>query len=134
MELEDGWKTVEKLGLKNIQLLHQNIRDVGPELGQFDDIIAHGIYSWVPDDVQDRLLAACRANLTPQGVAYVSDNTYPGWHMREVVRNVMSFRMQFFEKPQDRLRQARQLVDFLAHTVPSDGNAYGMLLKDELSG
>lgn len=133
VELEDGWKTVEKLGLKNIKLLHQNIRDVGPELGQFDYIIAHGIYSWVPDDVQDRLLAACQANLTPQGVAYVSYNTYPGWHMREMVRNVMAFRAQFFEKPQDRLRQARQLVDFLAHTVPSDGNAYGMLLKDELS-
>lgn len=132
VELEEGWKTVEALGLKNVQLLHRNILDVGEDLGKFDYVIAHGIYSWIPDDVQDKLLAVCRTNLKPQGVAYVSYNTYPGWHMREMVRNVMAFRAQFFEKPTDRLRQARQLVDFLAHTVPTEGNAYGMLLKDEL--
>lgn len=132
VELEEGWKALEPLGLKNIQLLHQNILDVTEELGQFDYIIAHGIYSWIPDPVQDKLLQVCRANLKPQGIAYVSYNTYPGWHMREMVRNVMAYRAQFFEKPSDRLRQARQLVDFLAHTVPTEGNAYGLLLKNEL--
>ena len=32
------------------------------DAGQFDYIIAHGIYSWVPRVVQEKLLAVCRAS------------------------------------------------------------------------
>ncbi len=39
-----------------------------------------GVYSWVPGSVQDRILAICARHLVPEGIGYVSYNTYPGWH------------------------------------------------------
>ena len=54
------------------------LRDLGPDEGEFDYIFAHGLYSWIPADVRDRLLAVCRERLAPQGVAFVSYNVYPG--------------------------------------------------------
>lgn len=130
----EGQAIVEKLGLTNVRLQHRNILDVGPELGRFDYIITHGVYSWVPDPVQEKILAICKNNLTPQGVAYVSYNTYPGWHMRGMIRDMMCFRARSFRKPADRIRHARGLLDFLTQAVPAEDNPYGILLKKELNG
>ena len=58
-------------------------------LGQFDFVIAHGVYSWVPAEVQDALLSAFRRLLASEGVAYVSYNVYPGWKSKEIVRDAM---------------------------------------------
>jgi hypothetical protein len=43
------------------------------------------VYSWVPDEVQEAILAACGRLLSPSGVAYVGYNTYPGWKAKEIV-------------------------------------------------
>jgi hypothetical protein len=64
-QIEWGRAAVDALGLKNLSLRHMNILDMTPEFGQFDYIIAHGIYSWVPTEVRDRLLAVCNQNLAP---------------------------------------------------------------------
>ena len=132
-QIEEGQETISQLGLKNVELLHKNILDVTPELGQFDYILCHGVYSWVPDAVQEKILSICSENLAPQGVAYVSYNTYPGWRMRGMVRDMMCFRARRFENPEDGVRQARGLLDFLSESVPTENNAYGILLKNELN-
>ncbi len=131
-QIADGQKTIDALGLSNIQLKQMSIEDVGPELGEFDYVITHGIYSWVPAPVQDKILAVSKANLAPQGVAYVSYNTYPGWHMRGMIRDMMCYHARRFQKPLDRARQARGLLDFLAQSVKEEKNAYGILLRNEL--
>ena len=56
------------------------------EIGEFDYIVAHGVYSWVPAAVRDGMLRLCQERLRPQGIAYISYNTYPGCHLREMVR------------------------------------------------
>lgn len=132
-QIFQGQATLKELGLENIDLRHGNILDISPEFGQFDYIIAHGVYSWVPDACQDKILDICARNLSPQGVAYVSYNTYPGWHMRGMIRDIMCYRAQSFEKPADRIRHARAVIDFLSQSVPTEDNAYGILLKNELS-
>jgi methyltransferase-like protein/trans-aconitate methyltransferase len=132
VQVQVGRDAVEELGLKNIRIDHASITDVDRSWGLFDYIIAHGVYSWVPDDVQDYILAIASQNLTPQGIAYVSYNTYPGWHMREMIRHMMLYHANQFEKTIERIDQARALVDFLARSVPTQGNHYGLLLKREL--
>jgi methyltransferase-like protein/2-polyprenyl-3-methyl-5-hydroxy-6-metoxy-1,4-benzoquinol methylase len=127
-----GREAVEHLGLCNIQLEHRDILEVGPELGKFDYIITHGVFSWVPPRVQEKILRICTENLSPNGVAYVSYNAYPGWHMRGIIRDMMLYRARPFDKPVDRVRHARALVDFLAESVPAEDNAYGILLRSEL--
>lgn len=132
-ELVEGQAMIEALGLVNIELRHADILELGPDLGEFDYIIAHGVYSWIPDVVQARLLEICRRHLSPQGVAYVSYNTYPGWRMRGMIRDMMCYRARSFDTPSDRLHQSRALLDFLSRSVPTEDNAYGILLKDELN-
>ena len=106
--------------------------DVNCSWGVFDYIICHGVYSWVPDEVQDKILAIASENLAPQGIAYVSYNTYPGWHMREMIRHMMLYHANQFQETQERIDQARALVDFLAESVPAEEDPYGLLLQTEL--
>ncbi len=128
----DGRALMASLGLKNIEVQHLSIMDVTLDFGRFDYIIAHGVYSWVPDEVQDKILEICRDNLTPNGVAYISYNTYPGWHYRGMIRDMMLYHTKQFTEPQMRATQARALLDFLAQSVPTKDNAYGIMLKNEL--
>lgn len=80
---------IAELGLNNAQVLHRSITDPIDDLGEFDYIIAHGVFSWVPRAVQDRLLQICGQHLAPNGIAYVSYNTLPGWHLRGLLRSAM---------------------------------------------
>jgi methyltransferase-like protein/cyclopropane fatty-acyl-phospholipid synthase-like methyltransferase len=130
-QIAEGQETVAALGLRNIDLKTLSILDLEKEFGEFDYIICHGVYSWVPPAVQDKVLAVCSANLAPQGVAYVSYNTYPGWHLRGVVREMLGFHVgQFTEAPM-RVQQARAFLDFLVESVRDPQSVYGQLLKQE---
>ncbi|MFO0942788.1 MAG: methyltransferase regulatory domain-containing protein [Pirellulales bacterium] len=65
-------------------------------------------------------------------MAYVSYNTYPGWHFRGMIRDVMAYHAKFFDSPEQQLGEARSLVNFLSKSVPVEDNPYGMLLSREL--
>lgn len=127
-----GQRMIRDLRLDNIRLECADIARAGPELGLFDYILCHGVYSWVPDRVQTRILEICARSLTENGIAYVSYNTYPGWHMREMIRRMMLYHSRQFEHPQERIEQARAVIDFMARAVPTENNYYGQLLRSEL--
>ncbi len=131
-QIEAGKKTIEGAGLSNVQLHHNSIKDVDETWGEFDYILCHGVFSWVPQDVQEKIFSLCGNNLKPNGVAYISYNTYPGWHMRESIRDMMNYHVRQFQKPEVRIRQARALLKFLSDAVPPRGNPHGMVLKREL--
>src|SRR5262249_31003951 len=93
-QIAHGQRTVAELGLTNVDLRPLSILDVGGDLGTFDYVICHGVFSWVPPAVQDKILDVCRDNLRPDGVAYVSYNTYPGWHIRGMIREMMNYHVR----------------------------------------
>src|SRR6185503_12008520 len=95
----------------------------------FDYIIAHGIYSWVPAPVQDRILALCASLLAANGIAFVSYNTLPGWRMLSTVREAMLYHTRDVEDSGARIAKARATLDFLAEAVPDRDSAYGRLLR-----
>jgi methyltransferase-like protein/SAM-dependent methyltransferase len=120
------------LGLSNIRLEHASILDVDPAWGEFDYVICHGVYSWVPSPVQHRILAIAAGNLAPEGVAFVSYNTYPGWHLRGAIRRMMLYHARQFHEIPERIGQARALLDFLAGAVDTT-TPYGAFLRAELT-
>jgi len=132
VQIESGRKAISAAGLKNIELRCQNILDFPLSEGKFDYIIVHGIFSWVPEVVREKILAICEAHLSEKGVAYISYNALPGWNMRRTIRDMMSFHTAAFAEPQTKVAQARALLKFLSDSVPTQGNAYGILLKSEL--
>ncbi|MBI4696807.1 MAG: methyltransferase regulatory domain-containing protein [Gammaproteobacteria bacterium] len=130
-QIDKGRETIAALGLTNVTLECGDILAAGRELGEFDYIVCHGVYSWVPEAVQTRILTLCRELLSPHGIAYISYNTYPGWHLRATVREMMNFHARGFDDDRDRIAQARALLNFLVDSVPQ-GNTYGQMLRDEL--
>ena len=130
-QIQDGNRTLTQSGLTNVELRQQDILEFTDDR-PFDFIISHGVYSWVPTAVQHRMLQICRDCLAPNGIAYVSYNTYPGWHMRGMIRDVMRYRAQSFSDPRQKLSQARGLLTFLSNSVNSENSPYGLMLKQEL--
>ena len=90
-QVEKGNEVIANAGLTNVSLIQSDIASIGSEIGTFDYIIAHGVYSWVDDGVKDALLRLIDEHLAEDGIAYISYNTYPGWHTMEEVRQLMMF-------------------------------------------
>jgi methyltransferase-like protein/SAM-dependent methyltransferase len=132
-QVADGEQFARRLGLKNLSLRHASITDVDDTYGTFDYVVCHGVFSWVPTAVREAILDVCARRLAPNGVAYVSYNTYPGWHMRGMIRDMMRYHALRFADPKQRVGQARALLDFLAQSCRQEG-AYSTLLKSELEG
>ncbi len=131
-QLEVAEKTTRALGLSNIVFHHMDLLNLEKSFGKFDYIIAHGVFSWVSDERQEKILTICKENLKPNGIAYVSYNTYPGWHMREMIRHMTLYHTERFQSPGDKTREARALVNFLAHSVSGENDPYALLLRREL--
>ena len=90
-QVEKGNKIISDAKLDNVSLLQGDILNFDESLGSFDYIIAHGFYSWISDEMKDKLLDIISHHLADNGIAYVSYNTYPGWHTMEEVRQLMLF-------------------------------------------
>jgi SAM-dependent methyltransferase len=132
-QVEWGRRRVQEKGLSNVELRRVSILDVGEDWGEFDYIVCHGVYSWVPEAVRDKILAICRANLAPRGVAYVSHNCYPGWHAWSTVRDMMAFHAQRSLEPAERVRLAREVLDFAKSSVAEPGGVFARILHEESS-
>jgi methyltransferase-like protein/SAM-dependent methyltransferase len=128
-QIADGQATIHSVGLRNVTLQPLNILDVNSDFGQFDYIITHGIYSWVPPVVQDKILEICQQHLAPDGVAYISYNTYPGWYMLIGLREMMLFHTREVTDPMQRVEKARALLEFLADSEPVGNSPHTGLLK-----
>jgi methyltransferase-like protein/trans-aconitate methyltransferase len=126
-----GNQTIDDLSIDNIRLQQLDLMEFAPNEVAFDYIIAHGVYSWVSDPVRDRILAICSESLSQNGVAYVSYNTYPGGHIRDMVREMMLFHVRCAPDVQQKIAQGRALLKFLAGSK-KEPDLYVNLLEKEL--
>jgi methyltransferase-like protein/trans-aconitate methyltransferase len=125
-----GVALAHDLGLANVDLRALDVRELPDGLGTFDYVIAHGVYSWIPPDARDALLAACGEHLAPHGVAFVSYNAYPGSYLRDMARDVLLFHASRFEDPATRVGQARALMELV---VDAQGDTpYARVLREHM--
>lgn len=123
-----GRAMIAALGLSNVTLYCLDLRAVPADWGEFDYIIAHGVYSWVSPAVQEALFAVCRRHLAPDGVAYVSFNALPGWRLYSIVRDFLRFHTRTCAGLRARATEALRLLERLAATVPEPTDPYANLL------
>ena len=67
-----------------------------------------------------------------RGVAYVSYNAYPGWHLRGMIRDMTYYHASQFSDRKVRVQQARNLLEFLAKSATAETTPYSLLLRNEL--
>lgn len=121
-QVAQGNAIIEKMGLENVRLEEKDILTVDESFGKFDYIIVHGIWSWVPDAVKDKIFSICRNNLTEHGIAYISYNVYPGWKRQEQLREIMYFAgRDVLEEPLEaRTRKGLDALKALAEILEND--------------
>lgn len=114
IQIDQGKALINHLGLTNIELIQNDLKQINRDFGQFDYIICHGVYSWVPKEVQTYILQICQNNLSENGIAYISYNTYPGWKSKEVIRDAMLLRAKDKNNSKEALSYAKGMYNFLA--------------------
>ncbi|MEQ1830976.1 MAG: methyltransferase regulatory domain-containing protein [Pirellula sp.] len=123
IQIELGRKTIEALSLSNFELQAADILALRPEdLGRFDYIIVHGVYSWVPAEVQDRILSICRNCLSECGIAYISYNTYPGWRAKQALLEMLRYHTRNIVDLRKKVEAAFELLNILpqVNELPND--------------
>ena len=118
-------------GIGNVRFVCADLREWNPE-GAFDYIIAHGVYSWVPSEVRDRVLALCAEALSPNGAAYVSYNALPGWALPGSVRQFLLSEISALASPDAQMARAVQVLDSLAECMKDQPGSYAANLRDTL--
>ncbi len=111
------------IGARNVDFHCLSIADYHPPANSFDYIIAHGLYSWVPPAIREAVLSLIRHSLSPNGLAYVSYNTLPGWHVRNIIRDGLRF---FSHTP-----SPRRSFDLLSQSLLNPNNIYSQALSAE---
>ncbi len=138
--IAQGRQEAQALGLRNVRLEPLSLMDLDERWGTFDYIITHGVFSWVPAEVQERILELSRRLLNPQGLVYIDYNTYPGWHARGMVREMLLFHLRNESGAAAKVARAREFLAALAGEVgrselagltATDVGAYGAALRHE---
>jgi len=124
-------ETLAVTGLTNVRFINEDISKLGDELGTFDYIITHGIYSWVPASVKEAILRISKSRLSPDGIAYISYNCLPGWRMRGALRDMMIMHTAGIPEAPAKVAQAKALIKFLAESCAEE-TPYGKYLRQEL--
>lgn len=128
VQVEQGKEVVQALGLKNLHLHAMSLTDITKEFGQFDYIIAHGVFSWIPPEVREAMLRVVRDNLSPDGIGYISYNTYPGWKAGDIVRDAMLLHSHNATTDDDKLASAKAVLNLLSEGI-SSSNALAPSLR-----
>ena len=119
-QIDAGKRIVSRVGLSNVDLRAADVLDLPDDIGPFDYIIAHGFYSWVPEDVRRKGLRLIKHSLAPNGIAFVSFNAYPGWHQLGALREMMLYRTRGITDPVEKVHAARDFVAMLAEADAED--------------
>lgn len=129
--VESGRELAAALGLANIEIRQHDMLDLSADLGEFDYVIAHGVYSWVPAPVRDAVMSVFARHLAPNGIAYLNFNALPGGHLRSLARDLMRFRLSVSDDPVPHGDDAVRFVRLVAGAQP-EGSPYRRILEDEL--
>ena len=129
--IERGTELARAAGLGNVELRCATFEQLGDGVGEptrndpgdsvgtgqsakepaeFDYIVAHGVYSWVPPQARGALLDCVKRCLAPQGIAFVSYNAYPGSYLRDMARDMLRYHVQGVSDPGERLTRAQELM------------------------
>ncbi|MEN9866140.1 MAG: hypothetical protein RL748_1730 [Pseudomonadota bacterium] len=131
VQIEQGQAQVAALGLQNLQLKAMSIMDIDDAFGHFDYIICHGVFSWVPAEVRDKIMAIAKNNLSQNGIAFISYNTLPGWNNMATVRELMQFHAAGFASIGDKVEQAKLCLNFVRDALADYDDPYSRFMQQE---
>lgn len=97
--------------LKNVQALNSDFVSLDKNLGKFDFLALHGVFSWVAPEVREQILAVAKAHLAPGGLLLVSYNAMPGWAHLQPIRGIL--RQYAALRQGDTVQRIRDALNYL---------------------
>lgn len=128
--VERGTMLARVAALENVELRCAAFESLTEELGRFDYIVSHGVYSWVPPAVRGALLACVKRCLAPAGIAFVSYNAYPGSYLRDMARDVLNYHVRDVSDPRARLARAHELMQTIV--AIEEPSPFARVLREQM--
>ncbi|UJF23655.1 class I SAM-dependent methyltransferase [Suttonella sp. R2A3] len=112
-------EVAEKLALKNVRFICQDIAKLAPKQASVDYLICHDVFSYLDEDERHALFKLTKSALSERGVAYITYSTYPGWKLLEGYADMIEYRL---EQPaegnaQDDLARAHNFLALLQQHI-----------------
>lgn len=76
-------------GLENVRVLGTDFAGLPADIGRFDIIALHGVFSWVSPETRSCIFEIIRRHLAPGGIVEVTYNCMPGWASMLPVRSLI---------------------------------------------
>ena len=76
-------------GLENVRVITGDFAALPDDLGTFDFIAMHGVWSWVSPRVREDVLQIAKDRLAPGGLFLVSYNAMPGWAHLQPIKGIL---------------------------------------------
>jgi methyltransferase-like protein/SAM-dependent methyltransferase len=131
IHIQQANAAIKELDLTNVEFHQIDVLKMNAEkFGKFDYIVAHGLFSWIPDFVREKVLEIYREMLVESGVGYISYNAFPGSHQREMVRNIMRHHTRQLSEPEEKVGSAISFLAFLCENV-TDKEVFQPTLEKE---
>lgn len=127
-----GRNMASAAGITNLTLIEADVANLPDDLGDFDYVACHGLFSWVPEPARRGILRASKECLRPQGVAYVSYNANPAGLLREMTRQMLRFHLRLGHRtPEEKLAEAHAFLGFLT-SARNEGDPWRQLVESEI--
>ncbi len=138
VNVEAAHRLQQHADIANLQVLHADLRDADDRLtGQFDYIVAHGVFSWVERETRDALLALCEKRLALGGLLYLNYNCQPGWSVRGLVRRFLLAQTQDEFGLAARARRAQtvaaEMAGAMQRSAEAESHPYAALMAREFT-
>jgi SAM-dependent methyltransferase len=100
--------------LANARVLTSDFASLGDDIGMFDFIALHGVYSWVAPEVRIHIRDVVSKHLNPGGAVVVSYNAMPGWsHLLPIRNMLLQYASLRSGDSVSRMKEALQYIAFL---------------------
>ncbi len=132
-QIAAGQRAVAELELRNIELRCQHLESFASENIKYDYIFCHGLFSWVPVNVQHKIIEIISNHLSPAGVALISYNCLPGWQLRGNIRAILQQLDIKTASAESRVNAVRQNLDRLMQEELQVHALQGLLVREELA-
>ena len=87
--IESIEKDISSGGLTNVKAITSDFLNLSKDIGTFDFLTLHGVFSWVSPEVREQILAVAKKHLAPGGLLLVSYNAMPGWAHLQPIRGIL---------------------------------------------
>jgi len=97
--------------LANARAIASDFAALPKDLGRFEFLALHGVFSWVAPEVRQQILEVAREHLAPGGLLLVSYNAMPGWAHLQPIRGIL--RQYAALRQGDTVQRIRDALNYL---------------------